>query len=87
MDLTVKLKKPVTVDGHEYAELTLNELTVGENIALEREHSTKGMAEQDMYFFAKTCRVPPEVISGMGLRDYGRLKERFMETLGNVEPG
>ena len=86
MDLTLKLKKAVIVDGHEYAELTLNELTVGENIALERDHSGKGPAEQDMYFFAKSCRVPPEVISGMGQRDYVRLKNRFMETLGNVEP-
>jgi Phage tail assembly chaperone proteins, E, or 41 or 14 len=86
-NLTVKLKKPVTVDGQEYASLTMRELSVDDTILLERQNKDKGPVEQDKAFFAMSCGVVPEVIGKMGSRDWTRLKTRYWETLGNVESG
>ena len=86
MDLTVKLEKPVTgADGVRVTELTLRELTVDENIVLERSNAGKGALEQDKAFFAMSCGVAPDVIGKMGQRDWTRLKNRYWSTLGNVE--
>jgi ABC-type uncharacterized transport system ATPase component len=86
MDLTLKLISPITVDGEKISELTLNELTVDENISLSQKHGEKTSIEQDKYFFAMTCRVAPEVIGSLKQRDWTRLRLRYSETLGNVEP-
>ena len=87
MDLTIQLQKPVTgADGIKVASLTLRELTVDENIVLERSGAGKGALEQDKAFFAMSCGVPPDVIGKMGQRDWMRLKNRYWTTLGNVEP-
>lgn len=84
--LTVILEKPVTgTDGIETKELTLHELTVDENIALERDGISKGPLEQDKAFFAMSCGVAPDVIGKLGQRDFTRLKNRYWATLGNVE--
>ena len=84
---TVKLLKSVTGDdGAKHDALTLRELTVDENIALERQGNGKGTLEQDKAFFAMSCGVPPDVIGKMGQRDWTRLKNRYWEVLGNVEP-
>jgi hypothetical protein len=86
MDLTVKLLSPVTVDGEKITELTLRELTVDENIALQERHGEQSAIKQDKYFFAMSCGVAPEVIGSLKQRDWTRLRFRFSETLGNVEP-
>lgn len=87
MDLTVKLLRPVKgADGTTTDALTLRELTVDENIALERQGAGKGPLEQDKAFFALSCGVSPDVIGSMGQRDWTRLKNRYWQTLGNVEP-
>lgn len=86
MELTVTLLKPVTgADGVQVTALTLRELTVDENIALERQGAGKGALEQDKAFFAMSCGVAPDVIGKMGQRDWTRLKNRYWSTLGNVE--
>lgn len=85
MSLTLKLIKPVSLDGQEFAELTLRELTVDEIIAHEKSHGTKVPAESDKHFFALSCGVPPELIGKLGSRDWQRLKQRHWDTLGNVE--
>lgn len=85
MNLTVKLLKPVTLDGLEHKELTLRELTVNEIIAHEKSHGAKVPAESDKHFFALSCGVPPELIGELGSRDWQRLKQRHWATLGNVE--
>ena len=87
MNLTLKLNRPVkTGDGITTHELTMRELTVAENVALEHQSAGKGTLEQDVAFFAMSCGVSTEVIMGMGQRDWTRLKTRYYETLGNVEP-
>ena len=85
-DLTITLKTPVTgSDGIRVDALTLRELTVDENIALERQGNGKGPLEQDKAFFAMSCGVAPDVIGKLGQRDWTRLKNRYWSTLGNVE--
>ena len=85
-DLTITLKTPVAgSDGVQVAALTLRELTVDENIALERQGNGKGPLEQDKAFFAMSCGVPPDVIGKLGQRDWTRLKTKYWSTLGNVE--
>lgn len=84
-DLTIKLLSPVTVDGEKIESLTLRELTVDENIALQKSHGEKTAIEQDKYFFALTCGVSPAAIGSLKQRDWGRLRMRYAETLGNVE--
>lgn len=86
MDLTVKLLKPVTVAGHTTTELTLRELSVAENLALEKSHKDKTPLDQDVHFFALSTGVAPDIILAMGQRDWTRLKTRYWETLGNVAP-
>jgi len=86
MNLTVNLLTPVNVDGLEITELTLRELCVDEEIALAKTHGEKFGIEQDKYFFATSCGVSPEVIGKLKRRDWTRLKNRFHEELGNVEP-
>jgi hypothetical protein len=86
-DLTVKLLSPVTVDGQKITELVLlHELSVDESIEQEKLHGGKTNREQDKFFFAKTCGVAPEVIGALKGRDWTRLRLKFSETLGNVEP-
>lgn len=88
MDLTVKLGAAVkAVDGSMVESLTLRELTVDENIVLERHGGGKGPLEQDKAFFAMSCGVDPDVIGKLGQRDWTRLKNRYWTTLGNVELG
>lgn len=86
MDLTVKLIKPVNIAGQEITELTLNELTVREKIAHEKSHGNKTVIEQDLYYFALSCKVSPYTIESLCERDWNRLKARYWETLGNLEP-
>jgi hypothetical protein len=87
MNTTLKLSRPVKgPDGGTTSELTLRELTVDENIALERQSTGKGTLEQDKAFFAMSCGVSPDVIGAMGQRDWMRLKNLYWGTLGNVEP-
>jgi hypothetical protein len=84
MDLTIKLLKPAVVAGHTTSELTLRELSVAENLALEKSHKDKTPLEQDVHFFALSTGVAPDVILALGQRDWTRLKTRYWETLGNV---
>lgn len=85
MNLTLKLQRQVkTADGTTTAELTLRELTVAENVALERKGMGKGTLEQDVEFFAMSCGVSPDVVMAMGQRDWTRLKNLYYSTLGNV---
>ncbi len=87
VDLTIELLRPVTgSDGLKVTALTLRELTVDENIVLERQSAGKGALEQDKAFFAMSCGVAPDVIGKMGQRDWTRLKNRYWQSLGNVEP-
>lgn len=86
-NLTLTLTQPVTgPDGIKTTELTLRELTVDENIALERKGAGLGTLEQDKAFFAMSCGVAPAVIGAMKQRDWTRLKNLYWRTLGNVEP-
>lgn len=85
-NLTITLNSPVVVAGETISSLTLRELTVAENLALDKSHGTKSTLEQDINFFAVSCGVAPDVILGLKQRDWTRLKARYWETLGNVEP-
>ena len=83
--ITVKLRKPVTVDALTFDELVLRELTVAEIVALEKAHGQKLTVEQDVQWFAVACGVSPAVISALGNRDWMRLKTAQFDLLGNVE--
>lgn len=85
MDLTIKLMKPVAVDGETHETLTLQELNVDQIILLDKQHGSKPTSEQDKYFYAQSCGVTPDVIGKLGSRDWTRLKNRYWSTLGNVE--
>lgn len=84
MDLTIKLLVPVNVDGVTHETLTLQELTVDQIILLDKQHGSKPTSEQDMYFYAQSCDVTPNVIGKLKSRDWNRLKARYWSTLGNV---
>lgn len=86
LNLTVKLIKPRSLDGQEFTDLTLRELSVDEIIAHEKTHGQKLVIESDKFFFALSCGVPPELIGKLCDRDWKRLKQRYWETLGNVGP-
>lgn len=83
---TIKLWSPVEIPGHTVDELTMRELSVDENIALGKAHGNKTTLEQDKEFFALMTGQPPEVIGKLKNRDWMRLKNKYWETLGNVEP-
>ena len=80
----LKLLAPVTIDGDTTATLVLKELTVEQLLVLERSHGGKTAFEQDVYTFAMSCGVAPDVIKKLGQRDWQRLKMKYWETLGNV---
>lgn len=84
-ELTIVIR-PVTVMDTEHTSLTLRELSVAENVALQKSHGSKTTLEQDIHFFALMCGVPADVIANLKQRDFSRLKNRYWETLGNVEP-
>lgn len=87
LSLTIELLVPVKgADGFETTELTMRELTVDENIVLERQGAGKGPLENDKAFFAMCCGVSPDVIGKLGQRDWRRLQNRFYATLGKSDP-
>lgn len=85
-ELTIKLLSPVKFDGVEYTHLTIKELTVAENLAIQKQHGSKIPYEQDVYFFALSCGVSPDVILALKGRDWNRIKTKYWEVLGNPEP-
>lgn len=77
----VKLRKPVKLDGVDYTELTLRELTVNEIGAFQKQHGKKDPIDKDKAYFGLVCGVPSEVIGMLGQRDYNALSEANQDFL------
>lgn len=83
--LTVPLWRPVEVDGVKHSSVTLRELTVEENLELEKAGASRSSFEQDIHYFAKMASKPPAFMLALKERDWKRVKNYYWETLGNVE--
>ena len=83
--LTVPLWRPVEVDGVRYSSVSLRELTVEENLELEKAGASRSSFEQDIHYFAKMAGKPASFMTQLKERDWKRIKNFYWETLGNVE--
>lgn len=85
---TIDLWFPVEFkeEARTISELTMRELSVNEIIEVEKSEGVAGPTEYDRLLFSKMCNVPVSVIGLLKGRDWRRLKDKYNETLGNVEP-
>lgn len=84
-ELTVFLLRPFDCDGVRYTSVKLRELTVEENLELDKASANRSSFEQDVYYFAKMAQKPASFFMSMRERDWKRVKNAYWETLGNVE--
>lgn len=83
--VTIPLWKPFDFEGFKQTSVTLHELTVEENLELEKASAGLSTFEQDIRYFAKMAGKPVAFFLAMKERDWKRVKNRYWETLGNVE--
>lgn len=80
---TLKLSKPVTVDGHEYKEL---EIVEPSTIQLESMDRGKGQIAKTKHLIAACAGVPPEVVEALRARDFMAASDMVNDFLGLTLP-
>jgi hypothetical protein len=83
--VVVQLIRPIEFDGIKHSSVTLRELTVEENLELDKASGNRTSLEQDIHYFAKMAGKPAGFMLVLKERDWKRLKNIYWETLGNVE--
>lgn len=76
---SITLDSPVQHGGHEYATLTMREPKVRDSLAARKSGGSD--ADVEVRLFSNLCEVPPEVIEGMGMRDYLKLQAAYKDFL------
>lgn len=69
----MKLKYPVTVDGHEYTQLEMRRCKVKDRRMAEKQGTTA--ADKEIALIANLCDVPPNVIDELDAVDYAELQK------------
>lgn len=82
MTKTVKLSKPITHDGKDYAELTLREMELGDMLEMEK---ADGLMAQNAIAISLTAGVPIEVVRKIRASDYRKVMKEAGDLLGNDE--
>lgn len=84
---SIDLWFPIEFDGIKHSTLTMTELTVEEVFELDKAAAANQRTsfEQDLHYFAKMVGKPPAMLMQLKERDWKRLKNKYWETLGNVE--
>ena len=77
---TIKLKFPVTVDGHEYTSLQMRRCKVRDR-RLAAKQTTK--EDQEITLIANLCEVPPNVIDELDAVDYEKCAEALRGFFGS----
>lgn len=83
--ITVKLSKPIAVDGKEVTELTLREPTLGDLITAETVGKGNDLAKVAATL-AAMADLPLPVFHRLSARDFARVNEVAAPLLGNEEP-
>jgi len=68
----ITLKYPVTVDGHEYAVLTMRRCKVKDRRIAAKQKTDE---DREITLIANLCEVPPAVIDELDSADYEQLQE------------
>jgi hypothetical protein len=66
---------PVTVDGHEYVELTMRRCKVKDRRLAEKQGSND--AEKEIALISNLCDVPPSIIDELDAADYAVLQKEL----------
>lgn len=75
----IKLKYPITVDGHEYAELTMRAPKVRDQIFAQK--TAAGKEEVELTLFSNLCEVSQEVIEELEMVDYQQVTKAYGDFL------
>ncbi|CAH9055125.1 hypothetical protein PSECIP111951_01178 [Pseudoalteromonas holothuriae] len=75
----IKLNFPVTVDAHEYAELTMRRPKVRDRLMVDKTDLSE--SESEIRYFSNLCEVSPEVIEELDWSDFVKLREKLQAFL------
>jgi len=78
----IKLQYPITIDGAEYAELTMRRSKVKDRLAVSAMKG--GDEEKEITLFANLCEVSPEVIKELDEVDYTNVQKVYMGFFGSA---
>lgn len=75
MSTKIVLKYPVTVDGQEYAELTMRRCKVKDRRVAAKQKTDE---DKEITLIANLCEVPPAVVDELDAVDYAKAQEVLM---------
>ena len=77
----IVLTYPVTVDGHEFSQLTMRRPKVKDRLMVDR--ADMHQSDSEIHYFSHLCEVSPEVIEELDWSDFIKLREKlqlFLDT-------
>ncbi len=81
MKETIKLKFPITVEAHEYTELTMRRPKVRDRLLVDRNDLHE--SESEVHYFSHLCEVSPDIIEELDWSDFVQLREKLQLFLGS----
>lgn len=81
MHKAIKLNYPVTIDGHQYQELTMRRPKVKDRLMVDK--TDMHQSDSEVHYFSHLCEVAPEVIEELDWSDFIQLRENlqlFLDT-------
>ena len=70
----IKLRYPITVDGHEYAGFTMRAPKVRDQIFAQK---SAGKEDKELTLFSNLCEVSIEVLEELDLGDYQQIQKAY----------
>ncbi|SFD17234.1 phage tail assembly protein [Pseudoalteromonas denitrificans] len=77
----IKLAFPITIDAHEYKELSMRRPKVKDRLLVDR--SDLHESESEVHYFSHLCEVSPDVIEELDWSDFVQLREKLQLFLGS----
>ncbi|ALU44643.1 MULTISPECIES: phage tail assembly protein [Pseudoalteromonas] len=75
----ITLAFPITVDGHEYAELTMRRPKVRDRLMVDKADISE--SESEIRYFSNLCEVSPDIIEELDWSDFVKLRETLQAFL------
>ncbi|TMN89455.1 phage tail assembly protein [Pseudoalteromonas phenolica] len=75
----IELNYPITVDGHEYAKLTMRRPKVRDRLMVDRADISE--SESEIRYFSHLCEVSPQVVEELDWSDFVKLREALQAFL------
>ncbi|ESP95452.1 MULTISPECIES: phage tail assembly protein [Pseudoalteromonas] len=75
----IKLTFPITVDGHEYAELKMRRPKVRDRLMVDKADISE--SESEIRYFSHLCEVSPDIIEELDWSDFVKLREALQAFL------